>query len=953
MTTIYDASLDRLKEHRWQIPYPERSPYLKSEWTRTITDEVEKVSSFFAPNAQKTFSQKPLWWIESTGLAGGTSTVISQNPLLQLQGRVAGIMITNATGLDGDVTSIAYGTTTRRFSTGNISTVKVQGINSINLNNYIQPLVIMDGVPYTGELSVLNIKEITEIMVLKDADATAIYGSRGAAGVLLISTKGPIKLPVVKQEPVLKVRKNFNETAFFAPAIYADNDGFYKFTFTLPESLTEWNWKIFAHTKNMKFAYAERKLVTQLPLMIQPHLPTILYQGDRIMLKSRIVNLDTAKMVGKALCKIEDAITGSDLTTRIVSRPEMAFEVSGQSNMTAAFELNIPDSFLHPLKILLTARTDAFADAEEHEIPILSKQILVKQNQQLYLLKKDTIIIPPASISRLYGLELSLAQKPQAALLNSLLFLANCSYNCAEQTFNKLYAYLTALTIMRKDSVIRCLYAKAVLSRKEKVTRDAVPLSQVTMPWLELDDKAHKEQSELLEILDTLVSRKKIHDYLSKIIFYQQADGGISWFPGGHSSPDISFYILARFGKLYRNEGWKPKDYAEYNIVGFLQKLVAYCDDQFLLYDDVPFKPFIYRCYARSFWIQLYPPSEGLVSKFNRHLVNSWKMADNINLKEQALLCLSTLRYCNQYDSLYKRINEATQSIKQRAIQDPVNGTRWKELSDAEDIGSTSEETLAYLLEVFKEAGEAASIEPGIIQWLLHSKNEYQWRTTTGIAAVISILLRAKNSVIEEDNNLNVALPDAAWRVSDGLLNGNRIAFHQTAPRPIPFVVHRLSESPAKATFGWYYFTDRPDSIISEVKIHKAIAHMNEATKEWASVSDNKLKPGEEVKITLTIETPRKLSYVFINDNKAAAFEPPAYESGYVWGGHFSYYEMGQDAGRHFFAESIPAGSTQIVYRMVVAQEGRFSSGRATLKCMYHPETEAYSNQQYIDVVGQ
>jgi hypothetical protein len=128
---------------------------------------------------------------------------------------------------------------------------------------------------------------------------------------------------------------------------------------------------------------------------------------------------------------------------------------------------------------------------------------------------------------------------------------------------------------------------------------------------------------------------------------------------------------------------------------------------------------------------------------------------------------------------------------------------------------------------------------------------------------------------------------------------------------------------------------------------------MNEATKEWENVSDNKLKTGEEVKITLTIETPRKLSYVFINDNKAAAFEPTDFESGYIWGNRFSYYEMGQDAGRHFFAESMPAGKTQIIYRMVVAQEGRFSSGRAILKCMYHPETEAYSNQQYIDVGNQ
>ncbi|WP_143774027.1 alpha-2-macroglobulin family protein [Niastella vici] len=951
MTTIYDASLDRLKEHRWNIPYPERSPDLKSEWNTTITDEVDNLSNFLAPKLQKTLSQKPLWWLEATGLTGAATTVISQNPLLQLQGRVPGLMITNATGLDGSVATIAYGTTTRRFSTGNVTTIKAYGINSIDLNKYKQPLVILDGVPYTGELSSLNIKEVTEIMTLKDADATAIYGSRGAAGVLLISTKGHIKLPVVKQEPVLKVRKNFNETAFFAPAIYADKDGNYKFTFTLPESLTEWNWKLLAHTKNLKFAYAERKVVTQLPLMIQPHLPTILHQGDRIILKSRIINRDTIKMVGKALCKIEDAVSGSDLTAGMVARPEVAFEVGGQLNMLASFELNIPDSFLHPIKIVLTAKTEAFGDGEEHEIPILSKRILVKQNQQVYLQKKDTIINPPAFISQLYGIELSLAQMPQAALLNSLSFLANYPYNCAEQTFNKLYAYVTALKLMKKDSALRSLYAKAVVDQNEKINRVATCLSQETMPWLELNDKVHKEQSDLLEILDTSVCRKKIHDYLAKLVFYQQADGGISWFPGGQSSPYVSFYILARFGNLHHNEGWKSivKDYSEYNIEGFIRKLVSYCDDQLVLYNDVPFNPFIYRCYARIFWQQLYPLSEALASKFTRCLTKSWQMAENINLKEKALLCLATLRYCNKSDSLCKMATATIESIKQQSIQDSVNGIRWKELADAEDIGSTAEETLAYLLEVFQEAGEAPGMEPGIIQWLLHSKNEYQWKTTTGTAAIISMLLRSKKSIANNVNTVNVQFPETDVLVSDDLLSGNWVAFYQTA-RSFPCMVHRLSESPATATFGWYYFTDRPDSINNEVKIHKTITHMNEETKRWEQVADNELKTGEKVKITLTIEAPHRLSYVFINDNKAAAFDPPVYKSGYMWGGSFSYYEMGQDAGRHFFAESIPAGKTQIVYDMDVTQEGRFSSGRATLKCMYNPETEAYSNNQSFEV---
>src|SRR6202012_3782327 len=95
------------------------------------------------------------------------------------------------------------------------------------------------------------------------------------------------------EEPVIKVRKNFNETSFFFPQIHISPDGYYHFSFTMPESATEWKWRLFAHTKDAQFAYLERKLQTQLNLMVQPNMPRRLYQGDKLKLQSRISNFDT------------------------------------------------------------------------------------------------------------------------------------------------------------------------------------------------------------------------------------------------------------------------------------------------------------------------------------------------------------------------------------------------------------------------------------------------------------------------------------------------------------------------------------------------------------------------------------------------------------------------------------------------------------------------------------
>ncbi len=70
---------------------------------------------------------------------------------------------------------------------GNDFSILIRGRNSINASN--TPLIVLDGVPYNGSISDINPNDIGSITVLKDASSTAIYGSRGANGVILITSK--------------------------------------------------------------------------------------------------------------------------------------------------------------------------------------------------------------------------------------------------------------------------------------------------------------------------------------------------------------------------------------------------------------------------------------------------------------------------------------------------------------------------------------------------------------------------------------------------------------------------------------------------------------------------------------------------------------------------------------------------------------------------------------------
>jgi len=70
---------------------------------------------------------------------------------------------------------------------GSVTTIRIRGVGSINAGN--SPLYVVDGIPYDGEISSINNADIETVTVLKDAASNALYGARGANGVIMITTK--------------------------------------------------------------------------------------------------------------------------------------------------------------------------------------------------------------------------------------------------------------------------------------------------------------------------------------------------------------------------------------------------------------------------------------------------------------------------------------------------------------------------------------------------------------------------------------------------------------------------------------------------------------------------------------------------------------------------------------------------------------------------------------------
>ena len=96
----------------------------------------------------------------------------STNALDALSGHVAGVELYSLTGNPAN----------------NNPSIRIRGISSLSAGT--DPLIVVDGAPYGGDMNTINTADVESMTVLKDAAATSLYGARGANGVILITTKG-------------------------------------------------------------------------------------------------------------------------------------------------------------------------------------------------------------------------------------------------------------------------------------------------------------------------------------------------------------------------------------------------------------------------------------------------------------------------------------------------------------------------------------------------------------------------------------------------------------------------------------------------------------------------------------------------------------------------------------------------------------------------------------------
>jgi alpha-2-macroglobulin len=396
-----------------------------------------------------------------------------------LQGRVAGVAISNSPG----------------SSPGKIM---IRGNSSVMAES--APLYVIDGVPFTGDISQLGIDNITEFQVLKDKSATSLYGSLAANGVIMINTAG-LKMKNPKLLAAMKgadydstfmaeagrsgsVRKNFRDYAYWKPDLRTDENGKSTFEVQFPDDITSWSTYVLAMNGRKQSGRASGSIKSYKPLMAQLFTPRFAVEGDSIGMIGKTVTYSTDSIPVKVSFTVSDSLRWTKTVSGGVSAIDTLPVIAGNSDS---------------IKVRYTLeRKDGYQDGEERKISVYKKG-LEKTSGRFFVLNRDTTV----SFS-----------------------------NNSSMGEGKIYAQTDVLDVMEDE------IGKLIVYSYECNEQMASKLSALL------------DQEELLRYRDKAFLKKPlVNKLIRNILKNQNKDGCWGWWDRSETSVWVTTHILATFSK--------------------------------------------------------------------------------------------------------------------------------------------------------------------------------------------------------------------------------------------------------------------------------------------------------------------------------------------------------------------------------------------------------------------
>lgn len=732
--------------------------------------------------------------------------------------------------------------------------------------------------------------------------------------------------------------------AFFRPMLTTAEDGSLEISYTVPDANTTWILRAMSYNKELLTSSTSAEIISSKPVMVSQNAPRFLRTSDSVVLAASVMNnTDTLRVVNV----VSDVLSAS--SGKVVASETAIFQLPAKGSAVATVPVVAPvgeTGLIYRVK----ASSLEYTDGEQSLLPVLPSEQDVTESEMFYLAPdQSSFSLPLPAMSGDERAYLNFTENPSWQVVSALPGLRDGKINSSVEAAAALFSAAVADGIMRDNPEIARVLRRwsetgdsALVSNLEKNSELKTMLLNST-PWVSEALSDTERMQRLALLFDKGETRKVISAAIDRLA-QTRAEGGWAW---SDRYPRVSRWatevILDQLGDLNRM-GWLPSDS---RLQGMIKDGVAYLDretaKEFAKYPKADYWLYVS---IRDKFPGLKPSTAAsrVIESEVQKAVANWK---NSSVPMKGIYAL--ILHNHGYDATARQV---IASLREYATSTAEKGMWWQQLDryvslwSFDRVGITS-----ILLDAFHAIEPASADVEKIRQWLILNKTNNDWGS-----AVITTQTIA--SILTSGKPLKVNPRGTAIHIGDALVTPQSQEYATGSfteqitsmlVKPETMTIDRQADYPSVG--GVVMMRRLPmDSIkavsCQEIAVSKSLSVFN--GEEW--VPGNDFKVGDRVRVELTLTVEDDLSYVVIEDLRAAGLEPAAQLPAPIVAEGLWFYRENRDAQTNIFIDFLPRGTYRLAYELFASQSGRFSSGVAQVQSQYNPIVSAHSAGMTITV---
>lgn len=916
LATMYDASLDKIwnRPQNFRIFYNRILPY--SNWMSGYTGN----NSF------------NYWW-NSKYLK--VPELVYDHFVLQ-----PGYSIGNNLN---EVVVTGYGTTRKATMTGSISAMDVATLGSAPKMKLAMAADAINNVEFQSELV--------------PTEGKADEASDGGM------------LP----EAPADLRTNLAETAFFYPQLRTNEQGEISFSFTMPESLTRWNFRGYSHTKGMLMGTLDGEATTSKEFMLTPNLPRFVRVGDNTSIAASLSN-----MTGKPQAGTVSMILFDPMTEKVISTQKQKFSVAAGKTIGVNFQFTVSDQY-EILGCRMIADSGTFSDGEQQLLPVLSnKEHLVEtlpmpvRGEETRTFSLDSLFNRQSKTATDRKLTIEFTGNPAWYAIQALPSLSLPVNNNAISWATAYYANTLASYIMNSQPKIKAVFESWKLQGGTKETflsnlqknQEVKNIILSESPWV-LEAQTEEQQKERIATLFDLNNiRSNNIAALTRLQELQNSSGAWSWYKGMNGSRYVTTYIAELNARLSMLTGEKLSGAAlslQQNAFNYLHQsaLDEYKEILKAQKEGTKFTgvsgSILQYLYLVAISGEQVPAANKAAYTYYLSKVGELLTSSSMDTKAIAAIVLDKA-------GRKKEAQEFAASLKEHLTKTDEQGMFFAFNENPYTWGGMQMQAHVDVMEALELTGGSNDTVEEMKLWLLKQKQTQQWNSPVATADAVYALLMKGANLLDNQGDVRIVIANEVLET---------VAPSKTTVPGLGYIkrsftqknvvdARKIEVEKRNAGIAWGAVYAEFESPISDVKqqggelnVQKQLyveRMVNNVAQLQPITATTVLQVGDKVVSRLSIRVDRAMDFVQLKDQRGACFEPVGSISGYRWNNGLGYYVDIKDASTNFFFDHLGKGVYVLEYSYRVSRTGTYETGLATMQCAYAPEYASHSASITVNV---